>query len=63
MAHQTSEIKDKGGIKSIDTEEHVTGDISTVKYKVIYGNNTTEDGTFNLRKENGDWKLQAGMNK
>ncbi|HWR01958.1 MAG TPA: DUF4878 domain-containing protein [Chlorobaculum sp.] len=63
MAHQTSEIKNKGGIKSIDTEENVTGDLATVKYKIMFGNNETENGNLNLIKEKGDWKINITMNK
>lgn len=63
MAHQVGIIKNKGGIKSIDTEESITGDLAKVKYKVTYSDTTVEDGAFDLIKEDGDWKIQISMNK
>jgi hypothetical protein len=63
MSHQVSIIKSKGGIKSIDTQENITGDLAKVKYKVTYSDTTTEDGSFDLIKEDGDWKIQISMNK
>ncbi|ACF44458.1 nuclear transport factor 2 family protein [Pelodictyon phaeoclathratiforme] len=63
MAHQVGIIKNKGGIKSIDTEESITGDLAKVKYKVTYSDATVEDGAFDLIKEEGDWKIQISMNK
>ena len=63
MAYQVSTIKSKGGIMSIDTQETITGDVAKVTYKVTFNNTATEDGSFDLIKENGEWKIQVSMNK
>lgn len=63
MAYQVGTIKNKGGIKFIDTQENITGDVAKVTYKVTFKNNTTEDGSFDLIKEDGAWKIQVSMNK
>ncbi len=63
MAFQVGTIKRKGGITSIDTKENITGDVAKVTYKVTFRDTTTEDGTFDLIKEDGAWKIQVNMNK
>jgi hypothetical protein len=63
MSSQTSQIKKKGGIKSIDTKETVTGDLAKVEYTVKYGDNSEENGVIDLIKEQGDWKIQFNGNK
>ncbi|HWR01289.1 MAG TPA: DUF4878 domain-containing protein [Chlorobaculum sp.] len=63
LSNQTSEMKKKGGIKSIDTQETVTGDLAKVTYTVTYGDNSVEKGVLDLIKENGEWKIQLSANK
>lgn len=63
LSMQTGEMKKKGGIKSIDTQESVTGDLAKVNYTVTYGDNSVEKGVLDLIKENGDWKIQMSANK
>lgn len=58
MSAQTRTIQAKGGIKSIDTKENVTGDLAKVEYVVNYGDGSSEKGTIDLIKEKGDWKIQ-----
>lgn len=63
MSAQTRKIEKKGGIKSIDTQESITGDLAKVEYTVTYNDGSTEQGNIDLIKEEGDWKIQLGPNK
>jgi hypothetical protein len=63
MPNETNKIKSKGGIRSIETEESVTGEVAKVTCKVTYGDNSTEDDVLDLIKENGDWKIQMNTGK
>lgn len=63
MSAQTRKIEKKGGIKSIDTKESITGDLAKVEYTVSYEDGSEEQGTIELIKEDGDWKMQISPNK
>jgi hypothetical protein len=53
-----SQMKEKGGVKSVSTEGVVqNGDIATVKVKTVYGNGTENLGDVQLHKINGEWKV------
>ncbi len=56
------EYEKKGGIKDIEIlEENVSEDGTSgkVKFKVIYGNGDEDNENYNVKKIDGDWKLQA----
>lgn len=63
MSEQTRMIEKKGGIKSIDTKENITGDLAKVDYTVTYGDKSVEKGRIDMIKENGDWKMQISPSK
>lgn len=56
------EYEKKGGIKNIEiVEENVSEDGTSgkVKFKVIYGNGDDDSESYNVKKIDGNWKLQA----
>ncbi|MBM3163458.1 MAG: DUF4878 domain-containing protein [Chlorobi bacterium] len=63
IAQQTVDIKKKGGIASIETQESITGDTARVTYTVTYGDGSTEEGKNDLIKQDGKWKMTVSMNK
>ena len=58
MNEGVKQIKEKQGIKSIKIDsEEITGDTATVNYTITYGDETTENDTLDLIKEEGQWKI------
>ena len=56
------EYKKKGGIKNVEILSEKLNDDGTsgkVEFKVIYGNGDEDNQSYNLKKTDGDWKLQA----
>lgn len=52
------EIEAIGGIKKIEiTDEEINGDLAEVAYVIEFGDGSTESGTMELIKEDGDWKI------
>ena len=52
------EIEAMGGIRKIEiTDEAVKGDLAEVAYVIEFGDGSTESGTMELIKEDGDWKI------
>ena len=43
------------GVKILDTA--VDGQTATVQYRLDYGNGSSKQGTVELTRENGEWKL------
>ncbi|HNX04622.1 MAG TPA: DUF4878 domain-containing protein [Opitutales bacterium] len=61
VAMGSGEIKNKGGIKSIEiVNEKVNGDTATVSVKYTYGNGTTDSESQDLVKVDGKWYLKMG---
>lgn len=63
IPQKSVEIKKKGGISSIETQENITGDTASVTYTVTYGDGSSEEEKADLIKEDGKWKLTVKMNK
>lgn len=58
LAQSTHDVIQKGGIASIETSETVIGDLATVQYTVTFNDGSTESGSQEMIKEDGDWKMQ-----
>ena len=57
-----SEIKKKGGIKSVEvTNVTVNGDSASVSVKYTYGNGSTDAETQDVVKVDGKWYLKMGQ--
>ena len=64
LAEQTREMKDKGGIASIEIlSEEITGEVADVRIRVEYGNGETEEQDIHLTEIDGAWKLAPEMDK
>ena len=57
LSRQTRVMEQKGGIKSIDTTENISGDLAKVKFVLAYNDDSTEKGIMDMIKVNGHWKM------
>ena len=56
----TEDIKEKGGIKSIDIiKEEISGDTATVTLVLKFGNGSTKEDSSELIKQDGKWKMHV----
>lgn len=54
----TKEIKEKGGIKSIDIlKEEITGEVAEVEVRIEYGDGSSHTETMQLTKVDGKWRI------
>lgn len=56
------QLEKKGGIKEIEiVSETIAEDENSAKVvlKQIYGDETTQENTFNMVKQDGEWKMNA----
>lgn len=63
MTMANAELMKKEGVKSIDiVEEKISEDGKTaeVKWKITYGNGSTDEENGTLINVNGDWKMTIG---
>jgi hypothetical protein len=59
LGEGTSDIRSRGGIKSIVTkDERINGDRAVVSYDITWGNGTSRGWNLRLVKENGAWRLE-----
>lgn len=59
MSQAVRNLQDKQGIKSIKiNEEKVIGEVANVAYTITYGDDTEEDNTAQLIKEDRQWKIE-----
>ena len=57
---QTEKIKQKGGIKSVETKsEEINGEMATVEVLITYGNGSTETDKNKLIKGEKGWLIVA----
>lgn len=53
-------LRDAGGIKSVETvTETIKGDSAQVRVRLIYNSGKYEELTYNLVKENNQWKIDS----
>ncbi|MGH9828805.1 MAG: hypothetical protein ACREDR_36750, partial [Blastocatellia bacterium] len=53
-------LHDAGGIKSVETvTETIKGDSAQVRVRLIYNSGKYEELTYNLVKENRQWKIDS----
>lgn len=58
VGEQISDIKDSGGLQSLDAKTvKAEGDRATVEVEMTYGNGEKKDETIELVKEDGGWKI------
>ncbi|MBW4621123.1 MAG: DUF4878 domain-containing protein [Cyanosarcina radialis HA8281-LM2] len=58
LAQISNEIKQAGGIKSIETKnEQITGEVARVEYSVVLKNDRPQNDNADLLKEDGSWKI------
>lgn len=51
-------IEEKGGIRNIEIlDETVNGDLATVSYRINFKDDSVEEGTMELIKEEDGWKI------
>ncbi|MCF8242743.1 MAG: DUF4878 domain-containing protein [Melioribacteraceae bacterium] len=63
LAEKSEEIKEKGGISSIEfTDEKVKEESIDYKVKLTYGDGSTSTDKAKLVKEDGEWKIGAAKN-
>ncbi len=58
LSEFSQDINAVGGIESIETDETINGNVAVVNYSITIGDGSTENGTMDLIKEDGDWKIQ-----
>ncbi len=59
LTEATADLSNSGGIDKVDVlSEETTGEIATVAVDISYGDGSSNAETFNLVKEDGDWKIQ-----
>lgn len=58
MREVPAQLEAKKGIKKIKIlDESVKGDLAKVAYQIEFGDGSTEEGTLDLIKEEGKWKI------
>lgn len=57
LTAQSEQMRQQGGIKSIDVKEQVVGQMASVQVVIKYGNGQSERSAMNLLKENGVWRI------
>lgn len=63
LNEKSEEIKEKGGISSIEfTDEKVKEESIDYKVKLTYGDGSTSTDKAKLVKEDGEWKVGAAKN-
>lgn len=63
MTMANAELEKKNGLKSVDIlEEKIAedGKTASVKWKITYGNDETDEENGKLLNVNGDWKMIIG---